>query len=101
MHNEKDRVTIIREGSYAITFERVDGKKMFLKYFIDSQVCKGVVVDNDLYIQNQLKHIPSNDMISRDDIKRIELTLSKVSEEDSRKLSRSVNRDIMKNLRPE
>ena len=57
---------------------------MFLKYFIDSQVCKGVVVDNDLYIQNQLKHIPANETISRDDIKRIELTLSKVSEEDRR-----------------
>ena len=85
LHNENDRITIIRDGSFAITFERVgNGKKMFLKYFIDSQVCKGVVVDNDLYIQNQLKHIPANETISRDDIKRIELTLSKVSEEDRR-----------------
>lgn len=54
---------------------------MILKYYIDSQVCKGIMVGSDLYIESKLQHLPRDDKFDQDTL-RVRLTLSKVSEED-------------------
>ena len=92
LHNQNNRVTIIRHGSFAVTLERksIDNKdqKLTPRYYIDSQVCKGVVVGTDLYIESQLKHKKSADSIDREDMAKVKLTLLNVSKENDTQLSK-------------
>ena len=49
---------IIRQGFLAVTLEKtkVDGKKqMKIKYYIESSVCRGIFVGDELYIESDLK----------------------------------------------
>ena len=50
MHNEDERVTIVKHGSLALTFETSHDDTMELKYYIDSQVCNVIIDEEDLYI---------------------------------------------------
>ena len=55
---------------------------MKLRYYINSEVCKGIEVGNDLYIESQIKHLGKADRVDQPDTERMSLTFSKVSEED-------------------
>ena len=50
MHNKDERVTIVKQGSLALTFETSHDDTMELKYHIDSQVCNVILAEEDLYI---------------------------------------------------
>ena len=63
LHNEDNRVTIVKHGYGSMTFERYTDDKgetaMWLKYFIDSQICQPIKVrtvknELDLYILSEL-----------------------------------------------
>ena len=58
IHNNNQRITIIRQGYLAVTLEKtkVNGEKqMKIKYYIESQVCRGMFLDDDLYIESDLR----------------------------------------------
>ena len=48
LHNNDFRVTIVKHGHASLTFERPTDEKgestMYLKYFIDSQICQPIKV---------------------------------------------------------
>ena len=58
IHNNNQRITIIRQGYLAVTLEKtkVNGEKqMKIKYYIESQVCRGMFLEDDLYIESDLR----------------------------------------------
>ena len=58
IHDSYKSITIIRQGFLAVTLEKtkVDGKKqMKIKYYIESSVCRGIFVGDELYIESDLK----------------------------------------------
>ena len=96
-HNNKQRLTIIKEGSLAITFgpKEDDNQTLEIMYYIDSEICKGVQVGDDLYIETELKSLEKDDDIEDRDTTRFELTMYKVSEDRD---NPSVEPKISKNL---
>ena len=96
-HNNKERLTIIKEGNIAITFgpKEDDNSKLEIIYYIDSEICKGVQVGDDLYIETELKSLEKDDDIEDRDTTRVELTMYKVSEDRD---SSSLEPKISKNL---
>ena len=88
-HNNNERLTIIKEGSIAITFapKEDDDSKMEIIYYIDSELCKGVQVGDDLYIETELKPLEKDDELEDSDTTRFELTMYKVSEDRNISLS--------------
>ena len=59
LHNNNERVTIVKQGSLALTFEisRFKHMEMTVKYYIDSEVCRGIEVGSDLYIEREFKSL--------------------------------------------
>ena len=89
-HNNNERLTIIKEGSSAITFapNEHDDSTMEIIYYIDSEICRGVQIEDDLYIETELRSLEKDDDDLEDrDTTRFELTLYKVSEDRSSSLS--------------
>ena len=90
-HNNNERLTIIKEGSSAITFatNEHDDSTMGIIYYIDSEICQGVQIGDDLYIEAVLKSLEKDDDddLEDRDTTRFELTMYKVSEDRSSSLS--------------
>ena len=77
-------MTIIRQGHLAVTLEKTkveNVKQMRIKYYIESQVCRGIFLDKDLYIESDLKQAPKTfgKASLQEEICRMDLTLFKVS----------------------
>jgi hypothetical protein len=67
MHNEDRRVTIVKHGCLSLTFERTHEDSMELKFHIDSQVCKGIHVGADLYIEGELRSLEKSEKLAQQD----------------------------------
>ena len=79
LHNNNECITIVHQGSLALTFEKraFEKDKMTLKYYIDSQICRGVQVGDDLYIESEIKSLEELD--NSNDLCHMQLILYKVS----------------------
>ena len=55
-------------------------QKMTILYYIDSAICKGIKVGNDLYVEAQLKSLESGETLEGRDRTKVKLTIYKVSE---------------------
>ena len=91
MHNEGKRITLIKQGLVSITFEKKEkiideetndkpDEKMAILYYIDSAICKGIKVGNDLYVEAQLKSLERGETLDGRDKTKVKLTIYKVSE---------------------
>ena len=43
--------------------EDTQRQQMNIEYYIDSQVCKGIQVENDLYIESELVGLDDEDLV--------------------------------------
>ena len=78
--NKYECITIIRQGSLALTFEfRSFEQKMTLKYYIDSQICRGFFVGEDLYIESEIKSLEELKDMNENATSLMQLTVYKVS----------------------
>ena len=53
---------------------------MTILYYIDSAICKGIKVGNDLYVEAQLKSLEKGETLDGRDRTKVKLTIYKVSE---------------------
>ena len=70
------------------------------RYFIDSELCRGIKIGSDLYVEGEIKHIQNTCNISEENISRVRLTLLKVSERNETESPLSYNKDRKQYLRP-
>ena len=84
LHNMGSRVTIVKQGFVAITFERKadDQSKMEIKYYIDSEICTGVQIDDDLYIEAEFASLEKDEILEGRDTTKMKLSFYKVSEQE-------------------
>ena len=57
-----------------------NSREMTILYYIDSAICKGIKVGNDLYVEAQLKSLESGETLEGRDRTKVKLTIYKVSE---------------------
>ena len=67
----------------ALTFEKKadDPSRMEIKYYIDSEICNGVKVEDDLYIEASFASLEKDEVLEGRDTTKMKLSFYKVSEQ--------------------
>ena len=56
---------------------------MEIKYYIDSEICSGVKVDDDLYIEAEFASLEKDEVLEGRDTTKMKLSFYKVSEQEN------------------